>query len=63
MYAPIISTTFIIIAISVDLSQQLIERNKLRKRRRIELKEKERKIKLGIIRISDVDPFGEENWN
>jgi hypothetical protein len=38
--------------------------------KRIDLKDmklssKERKIKIkkGIIRVSELDPFGEENWN
>ena len=27
------------------------------------LKEREEKIKKGIIRVSELDPYGEENWN
>jgi len=31
-------------------------------KRRI-IKERQRKIKLGIIRITPLDPYGEENWD
>jgi len=36
---------------------------KIKKRKRKDIKERFDKIKLGIIRIDSIDPYGEENWN
>jgi len=39
-----------------------ITRDYEKRKQEIQLKEREEKIKKGIIRVSESDPYGEENW-
>lgn len=56
--------TFVIFLLFINFLYDKIDKFEENiKKRRLILKEREQKIKLGIIRISDKDPYGEENWN
>jgi len=46
-----------------NVKESLRERKIRKEKRKRDLEERLRKIKLGIIKISPQDPYGEENWD
>jgi hypothetical protein len=62
MYLPIGSTLFICLAIIFNFIENIQMIKDRKKRLERELKDRDRKIKLGIIKINEIDPYGEEDW-
>jgi energy-converting hydrogenase Eha subunit H len=46
-----------------DIKIKIEDRREKRWVKKIELRERKQKIKLGIIKISSLDPYGEEDWD
>jgi len=67
MLSPFVSTIGIFAAIIhiiyYNISEKKRDLKNMKLSLKIQLKEREEKIKKGIIRVSELDPYGEENWN
>ena len=63
MLMPGINSLFAFFAIILESGRFLNEYIKEYKKNRKERKERKQKIKLGIIKITPEDPYGEEDWS